>query len=201
MEHANIQKYAEVMKEIKLRVDVILSYIPGERSAKYKAASIETAGLQFRKVFELIAFSSLAANRDLYSRAYSDFVKHWEAAKLLKNLRRINPKFYPQPVVEIKTDQPGIVHKLQERGPDFLTEQELIGAHGRCGPLMHASNPFAQPIDYSFYARSFPNWLNRTINLLNNHRVHLPGDAGCYHLHMKEPGHDEVRWYRFEQVT
>jgi hypothetical protein len=194
MEHANIQRYAEVMKEIKLRVAVISSYSSGERNAKYKAATVETIGLQFRKVFELIAFSSLAANRDLYSRAYSDFAKHWEAAKLLKNLRKINSNFYPEPVVETRTDQPGVVHKLRSRDPDYLTERELVGS------LMHASNPFAQPIDYSFYEGNFPNWMTRIMNLLNNHRVHLPGDTGCYHVHMKETGHDEVRWYRFEPV-
>jgi hypothetical protein len=103
--------------------------------------------------------------------------------------------------VETATDQPGIVHKLRGRDSDYLTEQELIAAHGRCGSLMHASNPFAPPIDYSFYELSFPNWMTRIINLLNNHRVHLPGDTGCYHVHMEEPGHDEVRWYRFETVT
>jgi hypothetical protein len=59
MEHPNIQKYAEAMKEIKLRVSVISSYSSGERNAKYNAVTVETIGLQFRKVFELIAFSSL----------------------------------------------------------------------------------------------------------------------------------------------
>jgi hypothetical protein len=201
MEHANIQRYADAMKEIKLRISVILSYNSGERNSKYKAATVETLGLQFRKVFELIAFSSLAANQELYSTVHSDFAKHWEAAKLIKNLRRINPDFYPKPVVEKKTSQPGVLHQLVDRGPDYLTQEDLIEAHGRCGALMHASNPFAQAIDYTLYERLFPNWLTRIINLLNNHRIHLPGDTGAYHVHMQEEGHDEVRWYRFERVA
>jgi hypothetical protein len=46
--------------------------------------------------------------------------------------------------------------------------------------------------------QSFPLWKDNTINLLNNHQVHLLGDPGFYLFYMKEEGHDEVRWYRFE---
>jgi hypothetical protein len=39
------------------------------------------------------------------------------------------------------------------------------------------------------------------INLLNNHQIRLDNDPGFYLVHMKEEGHDEVRWYRFAPVT
>ncbi|HEY1424066.1 MAG TPA: hypothetical protein VGF20_11475 [Candidatus Acidoferrum sp.] len=198
MDPSDIEKYAAVMKEIKLRTEVITLFGSGQRDAHYVPTTIETTGLQFRKVFELIAFASLAANRVQYSRIYSDFAKHWEASKLLKNVRRVNSNFYPQPVIEAPADQPGVRHALKKRGPDYLTQEDLIEAHGRCGSLMHAANPFGSPIDYDFYLRNFPVWLNKTINLLNNHEVRLPGDSGFYLFHMKEEGHEEIRWYRFE---
>ncbi len=201
MQGTDIEKYAAIMKEIKLRTEVIMIYLRGQRDALYTATSLETVGLQFRKIFELIAFSSLAANRDLYSKAYGDFAKHWEAARLVKNLRRINPLFYPKPVVEVPADQPGVRHALKDRAHDYLTEDELVAAHGRCGSLMHAANPFGQPIDYGLFQRSFPEWMTKIINLLNNHQVHLVGDTGFYLFHMKEEGHEEVRWYRFQRAT
>ena len=201
MHSADIEKYAATMKEIKLRTEVITLYLAGKRDALYAPTTIETIGLQFRKIFELIAFSSLAANRDLYSGAYADFAKHWEAAKLVKNLRKINPLFYPKPVVEVPTDQPGARHGLKDRDQDYLTEGDLVTAHGRCGSLMHAANPFGQPIDYEFFQGNFPVWMTKTINLLNNHQVHLVGDTGFYLFHMKEEGHEEVKWYRFERVS
>jgi hypothetical protein len=90
------------------------------------------------------------------------------------------------------------MHSLKERGPDYLTEDSLIEAHGRCGALMHSANPYGLPIDYAFYQKSFNIWLPKIMNLLNNHKVHLLGDTGFYLFHMKETGDDEVHWYRFD---
>jgi len=186
------------MKEIKLRTEVITLFLSGQREARYGATTVETIGLQFRKIFELIAFASLAANREEYFLIYRDFEKHWEAAKLVKNLRRVNPNFYPKPVVEVPSKEPGVVNALKNRDEGYLSETELVEAHGRCGALMHAANPFSNGIDYSFYQRRFPIWLTRMMNLLNNHQVHLPGDPGFYLIHMKEDNDDHVHWYRFQ---
>jgi len=197
----DIQKYAAAMKEIKLRVEVIDLFLSGQREARYTPTTVETIGLQFRKVFELIAFASLAANRAEYSSAYADFAKHWEAAKLLKNLRRINPNFYPKPVVEAPTDDPRALHRLKDRDQDYLTQDDLIEAHGRTGALMHSANPFGQPIDYPFFQQNFLVWRAKIINLLNNHQVFLLNDIGSYLFHLKETRDDEVHWYRFEPAS
>ena len=73
MNNTCMDTYVGVMVEIKLRTAVIDLYMSGRQNAGYKATNIEVIGLQFRKIFELIALSSLAAHRDLYSKAYSDF--------------------------------------------------------------------------------------------------------------------------------
>jgi hypothetical protein len=180
----NMNKYVGVMAEMKRRTDVIGMFLSGERNAVYKASNIETIGLQFRKVFELIAFASLTAHKELYSAVYSDFAKHWEAAKLVNRLRQINPRFYPEPVIQVPSDKLGLKTDLVPRRPDYLTEESLVDAHGRCGSLMHAANPYAREIDYGFFEASFPDWLTNTVNLLNAHLVHLPGDTGFYLLQM-----------------
>lgn len=195
----NIETYGSVMKEIKLRTEVIAHFLSGQSKTKYAPTTVETVGLQFRKIFELIVFASLAANRDQYSCVYADFARHGNAAKLVKNLRRINPEFYPKPVVEVPSDHPGIVHELRDRERDYLSQAELVLAHGKCGALLHAANPFAKPIDYVSYQKNYTEWLAKLINLLGNHQVHLPGDRGFWLIHMLEHGKgDEVSWYRFE---
>ena len=68
MDTAHIEKYAVVMKEIKLRKEVIDLFLSGERDAHYEPTTTETLGLQFRKIFELIVFASLAAWRVPSSR-------------------------------------------------------------------------------------------------------------------------------------
>jgi hypothetical protein len=196
MNSPDIEKYAAVMKEIKLRVEVIVALSSGRANCVYIPSTIESIGLQFRKCFEHIAFASLAANRQQYESAYADFAKHWEASKLVKNLKKINPDFYPKPVVEKPSDHPLARHALADRTGDFLTERDLIEAHGRCGALLHSANPFGTPIDYEFYRRAFQGWLLKMTNLLNNHQIRLAGEKGFFLVHMKEEGHDEVRWYR-----
>lgn len=198
MEHSDVEKYAAVMKEVKLRVEVIDLFLSGRRDAHYVPTTVECVGLQFRKIFELVAFGSLTANRKEYAAVYSDFEKHWEAARLVKNLRKINPNFYPKPMVEVPSEDPLAVHALKDRDPDYLTQAELVEAHGRCGALMHAANPFGPPIDYSFFSETFPVWLARLMNLLNNHQIQLVGDPGFWLIHMKEDSDDEVHWYRFQ---
>lgn len=199
---AEIEKYAASMKEIKLRTEVIDLFLSGQLGARYVPTTVETVGLQFRKIFELIAFASLVANREQYSRAYADFANHWQLAKLVKNLRRINRDFYPKPVLEVPSKMPGTLHGLKDRDQDYLTEDELIEAHGRCGALAHSANPFAGAIDYDFYRTIFPVWREKVINLLNNHKVHLLGDTGFWIIHMHEEGKgNEVSYYRFEPKT
>lgn len=178
-----MNKYVGAMAEIKLRTHVISTFLSGERNALYRASNIETIGLQFRKVFELIAFASLAAHKELYSAAYSDFAKDWEAAKLVKRLHQINPRFYPEPIVQVPSDKPGVKMDLRPRQPDYLTEESLVKAHGRCGSLMHAANPYGREIDYASFEQIFPIWLTKAVNLLNAHIVHLP-DTEFYLVQM-----------------
>lgn len=175
---SEIDLYGTQMKEIKDRVDFLNSFMKNDIDGFPYQAKIETAGLQFRKIFELIAFASLSANREQYAAVYTDFSQHWEAAKLVKNLKNVNQNYYPEPVIEAPTDHPIAKHQLKKREGDFLTEEELVEAHGRCGALLHASNPYKKAIDYGYYKTIFPKWIERTIHLLNNHVIHLVNDPG-----------------------
>jgi hypothetical protein len=66
-----IRQYTNVMVEIKRRSRVIDHFMSGKNAAIYMPTTTETIGLQFRKIFELIAFASLAANKKLYATAYA----------------------------------------------------------------------------------------------------------------------------------
>src|SRR5271155_3857663 len=176
----DIEKYAATMKQIKLRTEVIRLFFRANATPIICQRPSRPIGLQFRKMFELIAFSSLAANREQYSAAYENFATHWRAGKLLENLERINPDFYPKPVLEVRSAQPGVVNDLKDRDQDYLKQAELIVAHRKCGALMHAENPFGQPIDYKYFEKNYPKWNTKIINLLNMHKVHLLGDTGFW---------------------
>jgi hypothetical protein len=194
----DIQKYCDLMAEIKLRISVVDFFFTGGGHALYKPTTIESVGLQLRKVMELIAFGSLVANKEAYSAAYNQFAKQWNARLLLRDLGRINQDFYPKPVVEVPHPDPRVVHQLKDRGPDYLSQEEFERAYEKCGAIMHAVNPYGSQIDYEYYRIKLPEWRTRIVNLLNNHQIRLVGEKGFYVVHMKEDHDDKVHYYKFE---
>jgi len=117
----------------------------------------------------------------------------------LKSLSAINPEFYPVPVVELPSDQPGVKHQLKERDPDYLTREKFVELYGRCGVIMHAANPFGRGINYEFYKANLPLWRQQIINLLNNHQIRLKDSHEFYLIHMKEERDEKVHFYKFER--
>lgn len=193
----DIQTYATLMKELKLRTEVLTFFVTGKGNALYQPPTVESCCLQIRKMLELIAFGSLVANKDIYSAAYAKFATHWHAGRLLRDLEKVNANFYPKPVVEVPSKQPGVVNELKERGPDYLTKTDFEKLYDECGAIMHSRNPYSQPIDYGWYQQQLPPWRIKIVNLLNSHQVHLVNHPGFYLIHMKEENDDDVHYYEF----
>jgi hypothetical protein len=125
------------------------------------------------------------------------FQNTWEASKLIGNLRRLNPDFYPVPVTVTPNPAPNIKSDFSARKEGFLTATQLVQAHGRCGNLLHAANPFSKGIDYEFYHQSFLDWYSLVIALLNFHQVHLPDEPGFWFIQMGDFSTDDVSYSIF----
>jgi hypothetical protein len=201
VDETGVRQYANVMAEIKRRSRVIDHFMSGKSTAVYMPTTAETIGLQFRKIFELIAFASLAANKKLYATAYANFSKHWEASKLIGNLKRLSPDFYPVPIIVTPHPAPSIKSEFAPRKEGFLTANQLINAHGRCGNLLHAANPFGKGIDYEFYHQCFVEWQTLVIGLLNFHQVRLSDEPNFWFIQMGDFSTDDVSYNIFTQVA
>lgn len=81
-------KYANVMNEIKRRTLVIASFINKERNAMYNAVDIELQCLQIRKILELIALSSLVANKKVFQKQLNELQKMWNAKYILNDIKK-----------------------------------------------------------------------------------------------------------------
>lgn len=198
MNGPDIGKYCDLMEEIKKRVSVVDFFLFGGGHAMYQPTTIESVSLQLRKILELIAFGSLVANKEAYSSAYEKFATHWNARFLLRDLKRVNPDFYPKPVVESPSSDSRALHQLKERGPDYLTREEFEKAYEKISAIMHAANPYGSKVDLDYYLGRLPIWRTAILNLLNNHQVRLLNDRGFYVIHMKEDRDDKVHYYRFD---
>jgi hypothetical protein len=197
MAEPEIQKYCDLMEEIKRRVAVVDFFLTGKGHALYEPTTIESVCLQFRKILELIAFGSVVANKDLYSAAHAKFAADWNARLMLKDLERVNPEFYPKPVVETPSPDPRATHQLKPRQPDYMTRDDFEKLYEKCGSTMHADNPYGSHTDYKYYRDNLLGWRNKIVNLLNNHQIKLVGQRGFYVVHMRENRDDKVHYYLF----
>jgi hypothetical protein len=115
--------YANSMSRVRQRVDLVQRVLGREFELGSEAFDAELVYLQFRKILEEIAFSSLAANKTEYSALHANFAKHWKAEKILQELENLNPNFYPQPL-ESPTSAPGL-HHFEQLSSGFLTRDEF----------------------------------------------------------------------------
>ncbi|MFZ0864317.1 MAG: hypothetical protein WCA27_26365 [Candidatus Sulfotelmatobacter sp.] len=193
------RKYCDLMEEVKLRMSVIKFFLSGKGHALYQPPTLESVTLQLRKVLELIAFSSLIANKEAYSAVYSKVSKAWNAGDLLAELEQVNPNFYPVPVIQKQNKETG-AWEHAARVSDYLTKTDFKEVYGRCGVMAHAANPFGKGIDYAYYQAKLPLWRAQIINLLNMHEIVLAGSTAVYVVFMTVHGSDRVHWNKLEPM-
>lgn len=197
MQPDDINKYCNLMEEVKRRTDAINALGSGQATTSYRATNIEFVYLQFRKILELVALGSLVANKVEFEKAYGEFSKCWNAQYLLRDMERVNPDFYPHPIVEVPSKEPGAKMEWQDKKDGFLTKKEFLKLYEKCGAIMHAGNPYGSQVDYGYYETNIQGWLNKIIGLLNSHSIRLVGDPNLYLIHMREANHKRVRHYVF----
>jgi hypothetical protein len=177
-------KYRSVLIEIKRRTSVVRAFMSGSTHAVYLQTTVESSCLQIRKILELIAFSSLIANKELYSQQHKKFSEHWNARLVLQDLERINTDFYPSPIIQKPSTLPGVTSEWLNRPDDFLTKEKLIKIYELCGGILHADNPYGTQTNYERYQVDIKDWMTLIINLLNAHTIRLVNDKNIYLFQM-----------------
>lgn len=195
----NPEKYLAVLVEIKRRVKVIDDIIKADSRLRYRATSIETACLQIRKVLELIAFGSLIANVRIYSAQHRKFAEHWNPKLMLKDMTRVNPNFYPSPIIQKPSAVSGIDMDWIAREKDFLTKDDFLHAYEKCGGIMHAANPYGATTDFDAYQTDLIQWRKKIVNLLNAHTMELVEDDLIY-LFQMSPDDQSPTYHEFRLV-
>jgi hypothetical protein len=130
------------MEEVRRSIEVICAVQSGQISTGYPAFDVETIFIQFRKTLELIAFASLTANKAEYSSQFEKFSTHWNAERMLRDLEKVNPEFYPVSLQPFNQTSEGVKH-FPATADGFLTKGEFISLYDKCGKVLHARNPFS----------------------------------------------------------
>lgn len=126
-----VTSYSGLMSEVKVRVGAIDTIVRGKVSLPSPIVR-EICYLQLRMVYEVIALACLVAHGDIKSKK---LMGTYEPDKILKDLGRLRPNFFPSPVS--KVDKGDDVEISEIHGAHFLTKDELIRMHGKCGNFLH----------------------------------------------------------------
>ncbi len=193
-------KYADCMEEIKRRTEVVNGFLTGKCHAMYVQTTTESISLQIRKILELIALASLAANRSEYAKHRKEFQKDWNAKRILETLKKANPKFYPTPNKQVVDQETGQVVSLENITSGFLTKDDYIVLFDTCSEILHAENPFSRRQNPKAFLESVPAWMEKIKRLLNHHTIQLIDDDKQLWVLMKSKTDGKARVWEFERV-
>lgn len=165
-------KYCNCMSQIRQRIGLVQSVLNGAVTTGQDAFDTELIFVQFRKILELIAFSTLAANREKYSSAYANFAVHWRAKSMLEAVAKVNPNFYPVPLgpPELLTNG---VEQFTPLAEGYLSKDEFEFLYDRSSEILHERNPFATKDPVIRIGYSAAQWMVRIQTLLGFHNVDL----------------------------
>lgn len=193
-----LQLYTQQMELIKRRIEVVDSIIQKKsHTTPYKASNIELCCLQLRKCIELIVMASLVANSEAYLEMYNRLGKDWKAPLISKDLKRINPNFYPTPIRVIPHDGQPDEFIAFDTG-EYISCDALLDYYEEIGAIMHSENPFGNPVDYSKYEQLVGKCRNEIINLLNVHLAHLSDGKSMLYVVMQSNNDKKVHITHFQ---
>jgi hypothetical protein len=173
-----LRVYIDCMQSAKLRLRLVERVVSGELAIVDDSTDGEFACLQVRKCLELIAFSSIAAHKGTYSKAYADFANHWRAKRLLEYLKKVHPDFYPTPVlIERESDKKV---KLSTILNEYLTQEDFVLLYDSCSKALHEANPYKEGGLVIQLHRPMSEWVARIRRLLAWHVVRLVGTTDVW---------------------
>ena len=167
-ESLDIAQYCDLMEEVKSRVESINQLM--DVAGITLRTRVESICLQLRMLLELIVFSSLVSNKDVWQRSQKELQSSQDTSKKLRELKRLHPNFYPTPV-KLRESTAGT--EPDDRTDGFLSEDKLIEVYGRLGNILHAENPMGRETDYRIFIDAVPGWVSEVMNLLECHKVYL----------------------------
>jgi len=195
---SDVDKYRNVMEEIKARVLVISSFIKEVRTTGNDVTDAEFISLQFRKILELIALGSMVSNKEKYSEIRVRFERDWNAKNIIGDLSRINPEFYPRPVIKTESADPAVDYHFEQIKSGYLSKTEFLKLYEKCGGLLHAENPFGGKKDFTGIRQNASDWVNKIQRLLDLHCVLAYGHERAWIVQMREGPEKKVAVYTAE---
>ena len=183
------------MQEIKHRTAICTDALkPYWATKAISIPNCELACLQLRKMYELVAFAALSANKSKYQMLRAKFEKDWRLVEILRIIERFNPGFLPVAF----TDVEGVII---DSATDYFDIPKLSKWHSDFNTILHAKNPYKKETDYVALLEKCGTHLNRFVSIMNRHKVNVVKDEVFYLVTMQgaEDGNIQVAtFYRVD---
>lgn len=167
--------YLEKMTEALDRLNACEDYLSACTEDK-KRFALESAALQLRKAMEAVAFAAIAPNKDQYSAIRTtatkpaDFRKDWQADSIFLALDKINPDFYPDPLLEPTQVAPNAWH-FGKPPNDYMKRKSFETMYKRLGKFLHSDNPWGADKGWNQLADDVLDAATKIRALLKKHRT------------------------------
>ena len=134
--------YCNCMDEVRGRLQLVRSVGAKAFTTGRMEFDQDVVFLQLRKVLELIGFASLVANKEKYEAEYKQFATQWRARRLIEDLEKIHPNFYPMPIAAPEKLEDG-VKRISYVTDGFMTKDEFPLLYDNCAAMLHMRNPYS----------------------------------------------------------
>ena len=173
------------MDEPKIYLDLMTQALDRlTASEKYLAAykthgqlcELESAALQLRKAMEAIAFAAIAPNKRMYAAfrknadTPGDIGDDWQANTIFLSLSKVNPDFYPDPLLQETRVGPNAWHFGKPLN-GYMNRRNFETLYKRLGKFLHADNPWGDDKGWRNFSQDLPEAIAKIRALLKKHRT------------------------------
>jgi hypothetical protein len=194
-----MNSYCTLLAEIKLRHEAIQRILEGKVLMRAKIAE-ESCYLQLRMMCELIAMGCLILHESLKPK--NALFKTYKASWIMKELEKIHPKFYPQPL----TSKDGVgddgTPKMEPKEGGYLTMTELSQLWKKySGDMLHRGSTRnilekERPLKFE----EISGWNRKILELLNRHIVMSRDGSTFGYFYMEHAENGQPGWQIFEAI-
>lgn len=183
------------MDDIKHRLRKVDRILIGHSPMKHEGLDGEVVCLLIRKSLEQVAFASLIAHKEAYSKVHADFEKTWNAKRLLQKLASVHPDFYPRPVTFPTVDTGRVKHLLDVQD-GYLTQEDFVFLYNTCSEVLHTWNPYRPGPRIVETQRPLAEWVQRIKRLLELHYMRPAGQSQVWVVQMQHPVDGKVHAFQ-----
>lgn len=190
--------YLEKMAECSMRLrasEVFLKMFQASGSLPDADAAI----LQLRKSLEAIAIASIAPHKVRYEEFRSrcenqpDYRKDYRATKILQVLSKINPDFYPTPLLPEVRQPDGSWH-FNRKTEGVISKKHFTKIYDRLGRHLHSENLWGSLEGFDALISEVPKFINESFALLKIHMttIRTPEFNGVWVVKVPRAGVPEL---------